>query len=241
MRFDDQLEIDRAMVIYAHPDDAEFGFAGTAAKWSREGVEVIYCMVTNGASGSKDPNMTREKLAGIRKEEQLEAARILGIKEVVFLDFEDGYLEPNLELRKAIARQIRIWRPDVVITQDPTRRIVDDTYLNHPDHIAVGECVLRSINPDASSLLMFPELWTEEKLGAFLPKALFLVEFDKATTYVDITDTMDLKVKALEAHRCQIGDWPVDEFIRERNKAIGEKPGYEYAEGFRLIRTGPDE
>lgn len=238
MRFND-VEIERAMIVYAHPDDAEFGSSGTVAKWSREGVEVIYCMVTNGASGSSDPEMTRERLAEIRRREQLEAAEVLGVKEVVFLGFEDGYLEPSIELRKAIAREIRRWRPDVIITADPTRRIWRNEYINHPDHIAVGEAVLRSINPDASSRLMFPELWTEERLEPHLPRALLLIHWEEADTYVDISETIDLKLKALACHRSQVGEgWEgIEEFVRERNAKVGERAGCEYAEGFRLIRT----
>src|SRR5256714_14166753 len=116
MRFGRSLEIDRAMAIYAHPDDAEFGMAGTVAKWVRAGVEFTYCMVTNGASGSQDPEMTRPRLREIRMDEQREPARILGVKKVVFLDFEDGYLEPTIDVRRAVARQIRIHRPAAIFT-----------------------------------------------------------------------------------------------------------------------------
>jgi len=136
------------MAIYAHPDDAEFGMAGTVAKWAKAGVEVTYCMVTNGASGSQDPNITREQLRDTRYAEQRAAAKILGVKHTVFLGYEDGYLYPTLEVRKDVARQIRIHKPDVILCFDPTMRIAD-TYVNHPDHIAASEVVLRSINPDA--------------------------------------------------------------------------------------------
>ena len=242
MKFDDQLEFESAMVIYAHPDDAEFGSSGTVAKWIREGVEVTYVMVTNGASGSSDPEMTRERLTEIRAKEQRDAAEILGVKNVVFLGFEDGYLYPTLEVRKAVAREIRKGRPDAIITQDPTNRWWPPSYINHPDHIAVGEVVMRSINPDASTRLMFPELWQEEKLEPHKPKALFVVSFTDPDTFVDITDVMDLKVKALEAHVSQVGEWPVGEFIRERNKQIAAEAKkrnagtFEYGECYRLFR-----
>lgn len=241
MRYDDNLEFNKAMVIYAHPDDAEFGCSGTCATWAKQGVEVTYCMVTNGASGSSDPEMTREKLAETRRKEQLAAAEILGITDVIFMGFEDGYLYPDLELRKAVAREIRKVRPDVIISQDPTNRYFAP-YINHPDHIAVGEVVFRSINPDASSGLMFPELWKEEGLEPFKPKALFVMSFSEAEVFIDITDVMELKVKALEAHVSQISEWPVGEFIRERNKQIaanakekGQAAG-EFAESFKLFR-----
>lgn len=237
MRFDEHLEIERAMVVYAHPDDAEFGSAGTAAKWARAGVEVVYCMVTNGASGSSDPEMTRERLREIRYTEQREAARILGVKEVVFLGFEDGYLEPTLEVRKAVAREVRRWRPDVIIGQDPRVRIIDGVYINHPDHIACGEVVLRVINPDASTRLMFPELWFEEGLEPHKPAALFLTQFGPGDTFVDIGEVMDLKVKALLAHASQVGDFPAEEFIRGRNGELGRRSGCEFAESFSIIRV----
>jgi LmbE family N-acetylglucosaminyl deacetylase len=242
MRFEG-FEVARAMVVYAHPDDAEFGSSGTVAKWVREGVEVVYVLVTNGASGSSDPSMTRQKLAEIRRREQLEAAEVLGVKEVVFLGFEDGYVEPSLDLRKAIAREIRRWRPDVLFTADPTRRIWRNEYVNHPDHIAVGECVLRSINPDASSGLMFPELRDEEGLEPHLPQALLLIHFEEATTVVDITETMDLKLKALACHRSQVANgWEgIEEFVRERNREIGKGAGCEYGEGYRVIRTSEED
>jgi LmbE family N-acetylglucosaminyl deacetylase len=236
------IEINSAQVIYAHPDDAEFGTSGTIASWAKQGVDVTYTLVTNGASGSSDPEMTRERLTEIRAKEQRNAAAILGVKEVVMMGFEDGYLYPDLELRKAVAREIRKARADVIISQDPTNRFWHPSYINHPDHIAVGEVVMRSINPDASSGLMFPELWKQEGLEPFKPKALLVMTFSEPEIFVDITDTMDLKVKALEAHECQIGDWPVGEFIRERNKQIADEArkrgagDYEFAECFKLFR-----
>jgi LmbE family N-acetylglucosaminyl deacetylase len=238
--FDEQLVINRAMVIVAHPDDAEFGSSGTVALWTRAGVEVTYVIATNGASGSSDPDMTRERLAAIRKVEQENAAAVLGVARVVWLGFEDGYLEPTLDLRKAIAREVRRHKPDAVISSDPSIRWWGEGYINHPDHIAVGECVLRAINPDASSGLMFPELWKDEGLAPFKPRALFLVNADPADVYVDITETMDTKVKALECHVCQVGSWPVGDFMRERNGQRGAERGMQYAEAYKLFRLEED-
>jgi LmbE family N-acetylglucosaminyl deacetylase len=238
MRFED-LDIERAMVIYAHADDAEYEVAGTAAAWARQGVEVTYVMVTNGASGSSDPEMTRERLAGIRLAEQQEAAAVLGVKEVVPLGFEDGYLYPDLALRKAVAREIRRFRPDVVFGPDPTVRTSFDLYINHPDHIAVGEVVYRSINPDASSGLMFPELWREEGFEPWLPKALFVMSLASGKTPVDVTETMDLKIEALMCHRSQHKDPEgTTKWVRDYFASIGKKHGFEYAEAFRIIRLG---
>lgn len=236
MRFDERLDIDRVMVIYAHADDAEFGVAGTVAKWIRAGVEVTYCMVTNGASGSQDPAIDRPRLREIRLAEQREAARILGVSEVVFLDFEDGYLEPTLEVRKAVTRHIRRLRPDAIITMDPTVRFGGNFYVNHPDHIAVGEVVLRAINPDASTRLMFPELWREEGLEPHKPKALFLMSFTEGDATVDITDAMELKLEALRAHRSQLDQPDFERLVRDFAAVIGRRVGVTYAEAFRLIR-----
>src|SRR5213596_298110 len=225
------IDIERAMAIYAHPDDAEFGMAGTVAKWAKAGVEVTYCMVTNGASGSQDPNVTREQLRDTRYAEQRAAAKILGVKHTVFLGYEDGYLYPTLEVRKDVARQIRIHKPDVILCFDPTMRIAD-TYVNHPDHIAASEVVLRSINPDASTRQMFPELWTDEHLEPHKPKALFLMAFGAPDTIVDVSEVVDIKIKALLAHKSQIDEDSVD-FIKGWMREAGKKKRYAYAEGFK--------
>src|SRR4051812_47633057 len=232
------IEIQRAMAVYAHPDDAEFGMAGTVALWAKAGVEITYCMVTNGASGSDDPTMTREKLRDTRYAEQRAAAEILGVKNCVFLGYEDGYLYPTLEVRRDVARQIRTHRPDVIFTMDPTSRIAD-TYINHPDHIAAAEVTLRSINPDASTRQMFPELWNDEKLEPHKPKALFLMSFDEKGTAIDISTMLDTKVKALLAHASQL--WPgAEEMVRGWAKAAGKSAGYKAAESFRIIRLDAD-
>jgi LmbE family N-acetylglucosaminyl deacetylase len=233
MRFSKDLDIDRAMVIYAHPDDAEFSVAGTIAKWAKAGVQVTYCMVTNGASGSQDPKMTREKLRDIRYAEQREAAKILGVKHVVFLGYEDGYLYPTLEVRRDVARQVRMHKPDVIFAMDPEFRVSDE-YVNHPDHIATGEVTLRTINPDASTRQMFPELWKDEKLEPHKPKALFLATFDEGGTVVDISDTMATKIKALLVHRSQLGP-EAEGFARDWNRRAGKSAGYKFGESFRVI------
>jgi len=226
------------MVIYAHPDDAEFGASGTIASWTKQGVEVTYVLCTNGASGSSDPEMTREKLAAIRIVEQQAAADVLGVARVVPLGFEDGYLYPTPELRKAVAREIRRYKPDVIITpHDPAMRTFQTFYINHPDHIAVGEAVYRAVNPDASSGLMFPELWADEGLAPYLAKLLLVSTFSEtAPVRVDISDTIEQKVQALLCHQTQIEDpTGTADFVRERGKAVGGED-YAYAEGFTMFR-----
>jgi LmbE family N-acetylglucosaminyl deacetylase len=237
MRFDDGLVINTALAIMAHPDDNEWNAGGTIAGWVRQGVEVNLVLTTNGASGSSDPEMTREKLSEIRMVEQRAALDVLGVKDFVPLGFEDGYLYPDLELRKAVARQIRKFRPDVVLTHS-TERMMADFYANHPDHIATGEVVLRSINPDASSGLMFPELWKEEGLEPYLPQAVFIGTFGFGPVFTDISDTVDTKIEALKQHRTQIASpEEVEEFVRERFKQIAQNAPYEYSESFRILRT----
>jgi LmbE family N-acetylglucosaminyl deacetylase len=228
------INVKRAMVIYAHPDDAEFGLAGTMAKWARAGVEITYCMITNGASGSDDPTMTREKLRDTRYAEQRAAAKILGVKHCVFLGYEDGYLYPTLEVRKDVARQVRIARPDVLFTMDPTFRVADDFYVNHPDHIAAGEVALRTINPDASTRNMFPELWLDEHLEPHKPKALFLQAFGAEGTVIDISAVLPIKIKALLAHKSQLFPGAA-EMIRGWAKETGKAAGYKAGESFRVI------
>jgi LmbE family N-acetylglucosaminyl deacetylase len=169
--------------------------------------------------------MTREKLRDTRYAEQREAAKILGVKNCVFLGYEDGYLYPTLEVRRDVARQIRIHKPDVLFTMDPTMRIAGDAYINHPDHIAAGEVALRSINPDASTRNMFPELWKDEKLEPHKPKALFLQSFGAEGTTIDISDVLEVKIKALLAHRSQLFDGAED-MIRGWAKDIGKRAGY---------------
>lgn len=232
-------DIKRAMVVYAHPDDAEFGIAGTVAKWAKAGVEITYCMVTNGASGSDDPDMTRERLRDTRYAEQREAAKILGVKHCVFLGYEDGYLYPTLEVRRDVARQVRIHKPDVLITMDPTSR-VSDFYINHPDHIAAGEVALRTINPDASTRQMFPELWRDEHLEPHKPKMLMLTTFGEGGVTIDIGDVLDTKIKALLAHTSQL--WPgAETMVRDWAKQTGKAAGYKAGESYRVIHLDRDE
>jgi LmbE family N-acetylglucosaminyl deacetylase len=237
MKFDDGLEINTALAIFAHPDDNEWNAGGTIASWVRQGVEVNLVLATNGSSGSSDPEMTREKLSEIRMVEQRDALDVLGVKDFVPLGFEDGYLYPDLDLRKAIAREIRRFRPDVVLTHS-TERMMADYYANHPDHIATGEVVLRSINPDASSGLMFPELWKEEGFEPFLPNAVFIGTFGFGPVFTDISETVDQKIEALKCHRSQIeSPEEIEEFVRVRFKQIAENSPYDYSESFHILRT----
>ncbi|MBC7261936.1 MAG: PIG-L family deacetylase [Chloroflexi bacterium] len=222
------------MVITAHPDDAEFTVAGTVARWVKEGWPVVYVICTDGSRGSNDPGMPPERMSPIRHAEQLEAARILGVQTVVFLDYEDGTLQPTLELRRDLTRLIRRYKPDIVICSDPTRYFHRDMYVNHPDHRAAGEAALYAIFPSAVTRFIFPEL-LEEGLEPHKVGEIYLYGSAEPNIWIDITDTIELKVAALKAHRSQVDPEYAEIRIREWNGQVGRQYGVSYAEEFRRI------
>src|SRR5690606_8017625 len=159
-----QHDVSRVLVIAAHPDDIEFGAAGTVATWTRAGIDVAYCIVTDGSAGSNDPGVSSSHLAEIRRQEQIEAAARLGVSDVRFLDYQDGVLQPTIELRRDLTRLIRELRPQRVVISDPTTVLVSGDgfhYINHPDHRAAAEAALYAIFPSAESRPIFPELLAE--------------------------------------------------------------------------------
>jgi len=229
---------ERVLVITAHPDDPEFGAAGTVAYWAKQGAKVTFVIVTDGSKGSADPHMTRENLVNIRKEEECRAADILGVSEVIFLGYEDGTIQNTQALRRDIVRQIRIHKPDILITHDPTARIIDNNRLNHTDHRAVGDTTLDAVFPLARDRLNFPE-HEEEGLEPHKVLDIFLLFTDEPNLVVDITNTIDLKIAALQAHQSQIGD-PVAlaERIQERCHRIAYGTSFMYGESFRRVVLG---
>ena len=227
------------MVIVAHPDDAEFMAAGTVAKWAREGKEIIYVLCTSGDKGSSDPSVSPAELARARGEEQKAAASRLGVREVVFLGYEDGVLQNGLELRREIVRQIRRFKPDVVVCQDPTTRWSAQGYLNHPDHRAAGDAALDAVYPSARDPHVFPELLAEG-LEPHKVREVYVGGTNSADTWMDIGDTIDVKIEALRAHESQVGngarpDWDIEKFLRERAQQIAEGHGMQYAEAFKYF------
>jgi LmbE family N-acetylglucosaminyl deacetylase len=232
------MEFQRALVVFAHPDDAEFLCGGTIARWVSEGTEVRYVCATDGSAGWNGPDLGRQEIARIREREMREAAKILGVSEVSFLGFADGSLEPGLTLRKAITREVRRSRPDVVVTFDPSVRWVARRYINHPDHRAVGDAVLAVVSCDAPTRPQFPEL-LDEGAEPFKVAALWLASEEAADTKVDIGDTMGKKIESVRAHRSQIenmGEFDVEERMREWGARIAAGDGMEYAEAFRTFR-----
>jgi LmbE family N-acetylglucosaminyl deacetylase len=221
-----------ALVVFAHPDDAEFMCGGTVAAWAREGTEVHYCVVTDGSAGSNEPGVTREQMIPIREREQRAAARILGVSSVSFLGFRDGELEVTLDTRRAVTRVVRRVRPDVIVAPDPSRLWSGSGYVNHWDHKQAGTLALCAVMPDAPSRPQFPEL-LDEGLEPFEVPSLWL-SAEEPDTYVDITKTLDLKLEALRAHASQGGE-EAEEWVRERARELGAQGGMEYAEAFRAF------
>ena len=224
--------IDRVLVVTAHPDDAEFGAGGTVAKLAREGKEITYVIATDGSKGSSDRTMTPERLAAIRQEEQRQAARTLGVERVQFLGYTDGELEDTQAFRRDITREIRRWRPDLIITQNPHRTY--NLYASHRDHRITAGVVLDCVYPLARDHMAFPELLPE-----FEPHKvaeIYVMSWDNPQLVVDISDTMDLKLKALTCHVSQVGNFKgVDERVRQRSAELGAPKGYAYAEAFDRI------
>jgi LmbE family N-acetylglucosaminyl deacetylase len=224
--------IDRVMVVTAHPDDSEFGAGGTIAKMVKEGREVTYVIVTNGNKGSSDRTMTPERLVKIREEEQRNAARVLGVERVVFLGYEDGELEDTRGLRLDVTRQIRSWRPDLVIAQNPARTY--NLYASHRDHRITASVVLDCVYPLARDHMSFPELMPEHEPHKV--REIYLMQWENPHLVVDIADTMDLKLKALACHASQVPDFAsVEARVRQRSAEIGAPKGYAYAEAFDRI------
>ena len=221
------------MVVVAHADDAEFGCSGTVAKWCSEGMEVTYVICTDGSKGSSEPEMSPGRLAEIRREEQLAAGRVLGLKEVVFLGYEDSMLQPTLGLRRDIAREIRRHKPDILICQYPDRNLTDSGYLGHPDHLAAGEAALSAVFPTARDRLTFPEL-LEDSLEPHKVREVLVVGGGQPDKWIDVSSTIDLAVNALKEHASQLTDGEEAEgWMRERRRKAGEHHGMEYAEAFK--------
>jgi LmbE family N-acetylglucosaminyl deacetylase len=225
----------RILAIAAHPDDNEFSIAGSVAKWVKEGREVIFCLVTSGSAGTNEHTHTNEGLVPIRERESLEAARILGVKDIVFLRYQDGTVEPTLGLRRDLTRVIRNCKPDIVVCGDPTVRFVGHGYLNHPDHRAVASAALDAVFPSSETRYIFPELLAEG-LEPHKVKEVFINFGHPPDTWVDITDSIDLKCAALKAHASQIGpgEW-IDKEMRTWAEEEGKGTGMKYSEAYRRM------
>lgn len=221
--------LDKVMVILAHPDDPEFFCGATIARFAREGKQVRYCLLTCGDKGSDDPDMTPDRLCAIRHEEQTNAARVLGVTDLVWLDYPDGELVASFEARLRVAREIRKYKPDIVVTCDPTR-MYSPFGINHSDHRVAGEIVLDAIYPGVGNRMYFKELLAEG-LEPHQVKEVYIAGAVEPDTVVDVTDTFDLKIKALREHKSQIKD---PDALEERMRARMQRDGI-FVETFRRL------
>lgn len=225
--------IQRVMVVTAHPDDSEFGAGGTVAKLVQEGKQVVYCIVTSGNKGSSDRSMTPERLARIREEEQRNAARVLGVETVEFLGFPDCEVENTRESRMAVTAAIRRHRPDRLIIQNPHR--TKNLGASHRDHRTVAGIALDCVYPLARDHMAFPELLAQG-LEPHKIREVYLMWWENPEMVVDISETIDLKIKALSCHASQFKDFAaVEARVRERAAHVGKPKGYAYAETFDTI------
>lgn len=229
------LDVDESyktvMVVVAHPDDAEFSSAGTIARFTKEGFDVIIVQVTSGDKGTSRRDISPADLATLREAEESEAARRLGVKTVEFLRCADGELVPDLSLREKIVRQIRKYRPDIVISHDPFR-----PYALHPDHRAVGTATVDSVYPTARDPLYFPE-HLEAGLEPHKVAELWLYGSESPDKFIDISTTLHRKVHALKAHESQVGTAEtLEERMRARARDVGQAGGLEMAEAYKVIK-----
>lgn len=228
-----QLHPKVVLGVAAHPDDLDFSASASIAKFIQEGAKAYYLILTDGGSGSEDRSMTPEKLQKIRQEEQRKAGKILGLTDVFFCNYRDGTLQNTLEVKKEVVRIIRQVKPDVVITMDPSVLYsAKNGFINHPDHRAAGQAALDAVFPLARDHMSFPEL-LEEGLEPHKVPTMLLMNFNDYNFAVNVSDTLELKFKGLEAHASQVSNIEqVKARFSERAAQLGSRYGYTYAETF---------
>ena len=228
-------EIGRVLVIAAHPDDVDFSAAGTVARWTDAGIDVIYCIVTDGDAGGSDPSISRADMATLRRGEQTAAAKQVGVEDLRFLGYPDGRVEATIGLRKDLARVIR------QVCPSPERNYAR-AGASHPDHRAVGSAALDAVYPDARNQFAFPSLLAEEDLAAWTVREVWIAGSPSPTQYVDVTETFPRKVAALRAHVSQTGQMDgLEEFLRGWLSRAGQQGGLpdgRLAEAFQVLDTG---
>jgi LmbE family N-acetylglucosaminyl deacetylase len=235
----------RALVIAAHPDDIEQTSGGTVAKWIQEGTEVRYILLTNGDKGTRNRSMTTQELATIRRQEQLNAASVLGVTSVDFFDIGDGELQNTVDVREKVVRLIRTYRPEVIATWNPSERFENyQIGYEHSDHRAAGAVTLQCVYPTANDFLYFPDQIFDDGLDTWGVPQIYLFSFNynvnnpNSNIAVDISSTLDVKIKALLQHKSQISD-PValSNFVRNQASLLGNPANYQYAEWFTRVLT----
>ncbi len=234
---DDWETPQKILVILAHPDDPEFFCGATLARWARAGHEIHYFLLTCGDKGYEDPNASSNQICTIRHVEQNAAAAIIGVKSVQFLDLEDGYLMPSIELRREVVRAIRQTRPDILVTCDPTHLFAGDNYINHPDHRYAGQVVLDAVFPAANNPFFFPELIRDENLQPHQPNEVWVSLTGNPNVILDVTDSWEIKIRALREHKSQIGDpMEFEKRMRARKSEKSTEENEYYEEKFRVIK-----
>lgn len=242
----DQEQPRIAMVVMAHPDDAEFGCGGTVAAWAREGWDVYYVICTDASGGGPDEATdvgpaARQAITTTRKAEQREAARILGLRDVIFLDLPDGTLQPTIELRRELVRLMRRYRPTRLVCQSPERswRPAMSIGRHHPDHLAAGQAALAAVYPACQNPWDFPEL-LEEGLAPHKVREIYIMGAPEVNHAVDISTTFDQKIAALAAHASQLGTRmkELEPRLRAWAAELGSQHGFEYAELFHRTENG---
>lgn len=237
-------DVSRVVCVFAHPDDAEFNYSGTVAKLAGMGAEVDYVVCTDGSRGGSDPNMPQTELADIRAKEQRCAADILGVKNVQFLGYPNGTLDVTLELRRDIVREIRRFRPEVVITHPPRRLLEGSIGVSHPEHIAVGEATMIAVYPEINSPRAYPEL-LQDGFGPHTVQEVWLpASVDDANLFIDVDDTIEKKIAAIECHQSQIGrqdrePWSFEKDLGPKMATAGARVGSSYAEAFKVVVAAP--
>ncbi len=228
------------MAIAAHPDDIEFSAAGAIAKWILNGSRAAYILCTSGEVGIAENGVTIEKARSIREQESLKAAKVIGVEDVVFLRESDGLLEANLGLRKKLVREIRRFKPELVICTDPTIYFTKNNTINHPDHRAAGLAAIDACFPAAGQPHLFQEL-EEEGIYPHKPRKVFVTGWHQQELLINIEDTIDLKIKALQAHESQTKDLNVEEYIKTRSAEAATGKEMKYAEPYKVITLMDDE
>ncbi len=232
-----------AMSIQAHPDDQDYTVAGTLAKWAKAGCKVISVLITSGDSGSNDVTQGADykaELARLRETEQLAANNTLGIQQTVFLHYPDGELEPSLALRKDLTRVIRQYKPDVVLAGNPEAWFYGNEYVNHPDHRAAAQAACAAVFPSAGTRLVFTDL-LEAGYEPHNVKRLYIHGSEKSDTWIDISETIDIKIEALQKHASQVDAHEVDKWMRAWAKEEGKEKGLGFAEAYRVMILQKDE
>ncbi len=233
--------VDRVLVVTAHPDDVDFGAAGTVASFTGAGIEVAYCIVTDGDAGGDDLSMPRTEMAALRQEEQRAAAAVVGVTDLTFLGYPDGCVAATMELRRDVTRVIRRFRPQRVLTSSPERSW-DRIYASHPDHLAAGEATVCAVYPDARNPFAHPELLEHEGLDPHRVGQLWLMAAaGDPGVVVDTTKVFEAKVAALRCHRSQVGEGEhLPDLLRPWGESVAAAAGLPegaLAEGFRPVDT----